>query len=204
MLTERAALAGAVARITSDRLPLEAELEKLESQARQKRDHLAGMQSALLKHQAQLEAIELVLKHTYPGVDPASVGAVAAWAGKYGRRGELTAFIHSTIKAAHPEGVPTQQLMEAIMSRFSLGATKEDFLRFRHVVLKRLSLAKAAGLMQSRPGKKRSSSVWFWNAGPSGAQLQALAATAGDHDDSAQPNAPRGQVGGQRAGLSHG
>ena len=64
------------------------------------------MQSALSKHQAQREANDLVLKHTYPGVNPASVGAVAAWAGKYGRRGELKEFVRSIIKAAHPEGVP--------------------------------------------------------------------------------------------------
>ena len=61
MLTERAALASAVARITTDRLPLQAELAELDALARRRRDRQAAIQSALLKHQAQQEAIDLVL-----------------------------------------------------------------------------------------------------------------------------------------------
>lgn len=195
LLTERAALAGSVARIAKDQLPLQAELASLEAQARQTRDRLAAMQSVQLNQEAELKALDRVLQYSYPGVDPASVGSVAAWAGKYGRRGELKAFIHAALQGAYPAGVPTQGLLEAIVTRFALAATKEDFIRLRHVVVSRLSQSMAEGLVHSRPGVKLSSSVWFWNAGPSAAGLLDYAATSEAFGDP-QPHTFRAEVGG--------
>jgi hypothetical protein len=194
LLTERAALAGSVTRISRDCLPLEAEVFNFEAQARKARERLEATHLRLGALQAELEALDLVLRHSFPGVDPASVSAVSAWAGKYGRRGELKAFIHATIKAAHPAGVPTQALLEAILTRFTLSSTKEDFIRLRHGVVKLLSRSKAAGLVQSQPGKKLSSSVWFWcQSSPGLAQLLEAAARSRRDQD---PHIFRGEVGG--------
>lgn len=144
LLTERAAVAGSLARIPKDCLLLQAELSKHEARAAQVRYRLAAMHSGELKQQTELEALDLVLKHFYPSVDPESVGAVSGWAGKYGRRGELKAFIRATVEAAYPAGVPTQKLLEAIVTRFTLGSTKEEFRRLGHVVVKQLFHFKVA------------------------------------------------------------
>lgn len=195
LLTERAALAGSLAPLPKERALLESDLARLDAQAARARERLAAMCSGQLKQQTELEAIDFVLKQFYPAVDPSGLGAVSAWAGKYGRRGELKTFIHATIEAAYPAGVPTRHLLEAIVMRFTLSASKEELGRLAHVVVKQLSLSKAAGLVQSEPGDKRSSSVWFWNAGPSAARLRGYA-VAGEASYDPHPDPVRAEVGG--------
>lgn len=194
LLNERAALAGSVARINQDLPSLESLALKLEVRALKTRNEITVAQRSLGAFQAEIAALDLVLEQGYPEVEPSCGGTVLPWAGKYGRRGELKAFIHAAVRDAYQFGLPTGALMKAIISRFALSTNREEFIRLRHVVTKQLSLAKAAGLMRSRSGRKPGSSVWFWVPETCGAELVDYQLARGSEHE--KPNAIGLEVGG--------
>lgn len=194
LLNERAALVGQIRSGARDCRPLEAEASKLEARARMLRDQVAAIQAERALWQAKLDAIDAVLRQTHREVAPEYSGVVSAWAGKYGRRGELKSFVLSTVRAA-PNGVPTGVLVDAVISHFHLAlSTSEARTRLRHVISKRLHQSEAQGLLYSVPGQKGGQqTVWRWNTGISAADL--ARAAMGEADDKSS-NPLRGEVGG--------
>lgn len=205
LLNERAAAAGEVRALDVTCSELDGRLLKLELAADRVQARLDQARASRSAQQAQVAAIELVLRHAYPDVDPAGVHVVRAWAGKYGPRGALRDFIHRTVQNAQPGGMRARVIRAAAIAHFGLKLeTKRDQESFRTCVKVQLARSRAQGLVDCRPGGSRGALEWFWNAGPSGAQLLAIAATAGGRDDHPEPNATGTEVGRQRAGRSHG
>lgn len=143
------------------------------------RDQVSAIQAQQDKWQAGIAAIDDMLRESYPEAVPDSAGVVAAWAGKYGRRGELKAFIHSTVQAS-PHGVATGALVDAVISHFNLAVTtSEARSRVRHVISKRLHQSKELGLVRAdRADKGGQQTVWFWNTGRAGDELMRLSREA--------------------------
>lgn len=194
LLSERAVLSGLIRSAARDCQPLEAEAARLEAKAQALRDGVAGVAAQQAKWQAAIAAIDQVLGASHPGVAPGLAGTVSAWAGKYGRRGELKAFIHSTIRAT-PTGVATGALVDAVIIRFQLALpNSEARSRLRHVISKQLHESKVQGLLHAvRANKGGLPTRWFWNTGVTGAELLQLA-TEAHRDETA--HSLRGEVGG--------
>lgn len=183
----------------------ESRLAKLELAAADVRSSLDNALTMRAAQVVQVEGIDLVLRHAYPDIDPAGVHVVRAWAGKYGRRGALKEFIEQTVQDAQSGGVRASAIRAAVIVRFGLKLeTKRDRETFRACVRVQLTRSCAQGLIHCRPGGSRGALECVWNQGPSGAQLLALAASAGGHDDNSDSYAVGAEMGRQRVGCSDG
>jgi hypothetical protein len=197
LLNERAAAAGEVRALDVACSELNGRLLKLELAAAKVRTTLDRARASRTAQVAQVDALELVLRHIHPDIDPSGVHVVKAWAGKYGPRGALRDFIHQTVQNVQPGGVRARVIRAAAIAHFGLKLeTKRDLESFRATVKVQLTRSCAQGLIDFRPGGSRGAREWFWNAGPTGAQLLAIAAAAGDQDDHQEPHTLRAEVGG--------
>lgn len=195
LLNERAAAAGEVRALEVACREFEGRLVKLERAAGQIREHLQHVRTVQAAHQAQVDALDLVMHHGYPNIDPARVSAVNAWAGKYGTRGDLKKFILQFIRDAHPGAVSTSYLRAAIVAHFGLQlGTKRQADSIRFSLKEQLARSRAEGVIDSRPAGSRRALLWFWCDGsPSAAQLFAAAARSRNDEE---PHIFRGEMGG--------
>lgn len=146
-LNERAAVAGRIERLT----------ESIE-------------QSRL-----ELAALDRTIGLLDAGVCPDALGSIRAWAGRYGERGALNAFLRQALQEAGTAGLTTVELAQAAARAFELDlVSSTDLRRFiRHSVGNRLRQWRAAGDIESfsRPGRTSPVACWRWKQGPTLADL---------------------------------
>lgn len=194
MLNDRAVLCGLLQSGSRDCRALQSELVKLQDRTRTLQAQIAAIDSQKEKWRAEIADIDEVLQASHPGCKPDAAGAVTARAGKYGRHGELKAFIHSMLQAS-PAGVRVRSLVEAAAACFHLTLPTTDArARMRRVISKQLHRPMDAGLAHSAPVKEGSRAVLsFWNSAAPGDELLRIARGAPCDQVT---NAVRGEVGG--------
>ena len=102
-------------------------LEQLADQIAIFKLQLADMESLLLvstnKQERLLKELADIDKRfleEHPTVSTVYIAPIAAWKGKYGKRGELKNFVYDTLKARSPSSVPTNELAILVITKFSL------------------------------------------------------------------------------------
>ena len=68
----------------------------------------------------ELAHIDKQFLDAYPTVNTGSIEPIAAWKGKYGKRGALRKFVLETLKSYAPAFIPTTKLSELATIEFSL------------------------------------------------------------------------------------
>lgn len=88
---------------------------------------LANAQAELTKLQAHeavsaanLEALQQTVQLLHAAVDPEAGGTVHAWAGKYGERGAMKAFVREYLRSVAPLAVGTSDVTRAVAKHFGL------------------------------------------------------------------------------------
>jgi len=83
-----------------------------------------GELSQLAEHSASLatriNALDTTIDLMHPGVPPDAAGCVRAWAGRYGKRGALTAFVQDYLQAVRPRAVYGSEIKREVIARFEL------------------------------------------------------------------------------------
>lgn len=92
-------------------------------------DNLLRSQESVHLLATQLEDLDRLMQLHTPGSEPESVAPIAAWQGRYGKRGRLRGALVEIFKASHPEWVTTDELMARVVSECGLSfddtATRE-------------------------------------------------------------------------------
>lgn len=68
----------------------------------------------------EMAAIDKKFFESYPTVNTGSIAPIAAWKGKYGKRGSLKNFVYETLKSCSPASIPTNELGKLAIIEFSL------------------------------------------------------------------------------------
>ena len=127
-------------------------------------------------------------------LEPTSAGVVDAWAGKYGKRGSLGAFVEQVLRAAAPEPLTTTVLMNLAARQFGITfPLARDRRNFNKSVSSSLRGLHRRGLIEPLHDRGLGShGLWRWKAAvPSMDALRALVAAAaagtiGTHQEAPQ------------------
>jgi len=119
MLNERAAVAGTLAAADEALLRLAGRQRSLESSLAVVRQHMDQLQSTRANASQALAALDVTVGLAFPLVRPDAAGKVSAWAGTYGKRGALRAFVFQQIKAAAPRAVSTSPAARRVLASSS-------------------------------------------------------------------------------------
>lgn len=192
LLNERAAAAGALSVARKRAASLRAELALLEAELHRVRCDLELLLQAEASELANLDALDTVIRHLHPGLDPSHVKEVRAQSGRYGRHGALTNFLKSALLNASSGGLTTTGMCELAAVHFGLTfKAAQDRVKFRDVVKSQLQAWRDNGLIRAYPTV--GSRVIQWRlVGHTGVDL--LAAAAANHEQ--EPDTLRGEVGG--------
>lgn len=198
LLNESAALRGKVAALDRSGKSLRQRLAKLDAAAAKVRVLLAALDEERCAHLERLRAHDLVLAHVHPGA--ADAGVVNAWVGKYGPRGARKAFLLALIRAAGPRGVTNTEATEAVATEFSVAlATWHEKTNLQGSVRRQLAREEAAGRLVRR---LNDSGTFVWVVQDS--TLTMLLSHHEKSDREPDQDGTRAEMGGQRAGGSHG
>jgi hypothetical protein len=166
LLTERATLAGEHARAVAKQLALQAKRERLEKQLSKLLGQIASTETAAKRAQASLDALDVTMGLVNPRLEPTAAGVVDAWAGKYGKRGALGAFVADTLRQAAPEPLTTTVLINLASRQFGLTFTlPKDRRNFRKSVSSALSaLLKRNRVEPLHSREEGSHGLWRWKS----------------------------------------
>lgn len=120
LLNERAALAGAHARAVARQLVLREQCERLEQELSRLQLKIEGAVVSANRTQASLDALDATMGLIDTRLEPTAAGVVNAWAGKYGKRGALGAFIEQALRQASPEPLTMTILINLAAKQFEL------------------------------------------------------------------------------------
>jgi hypothetical protein len=164
LLNERAAILGAMQSQEERRLRLEAKQQKLEQQLSAVKVDTQRTEVAIGRLKANLQAMDAAIGMVQSAAAPDSLGAVQAWAGRYGERGALTAFVKSTLQACAPNLLTMTVLMD--MAAIQFGQTfsvPEERRSFRKSVRSALnSLHKKGYVEPLHSGGGSEHGQWRW------------------------------------------
>lgn len=159
--------------------------ERLEKQLTAISLAMARSQLAQARSQASIEALDATMEIVNSQLNPGAGGTVTAWAGKYGARGGLGAFVEQVLAAAAPEPVTTTVLINLASMQFSVALTlPRDRRSFRKSVSSALTSLLKRGLIEPLHSRQEGShGLWRWTeAGPTFSTMraasEAVAATA--------------------------
>jgi primosomal replication protein N len=187
LLNERAALQGLLAKHQARSRTLQGRVVQAELVAQERRAQLEAQFARQQACELAINSLERTIALAHPLVDPSSVPPVAAWAGRFGQRGDLIRFLRSTIETAGPAGCSTAQLVGAVRDAFALApATKAERNALRFAVYGRLcELRDRDGVIESeRTGTHHNSAtVWRLRPPPVLGDLRNLAAATEAVDD---------------------
>lgn len=179
LLNERAALAGEHERATAKRDALIAKREKLEKQLSKVQKQMEATNVAAQRAQASMEALDATMGLIASQLNVAAGGAVVAWAGKYGERGALSAFVEEALRQASPEPLTTSVLVDVAAAQFGVTfAVPLDRRNFRKSICSALGTLHRRQLIEPMHSREAGShGVWRWRTGGAfnGAALRALA-----------------------------
>ena len=112
LLNERASIDGAIEAQQDRRNGLGLKLAKLRHQLEiVQRDHDRSTVT-ISRFTANREALDAAIAMAYEQANPESAGTVRAWAGRYGERGALTAFVRASLQAAAPNSLTMTVLLD--------------------------------------------------------------------------------------------
>ena len=164
LLNERAALAGEVGKANSAQLGLLAKRARLMRQLEAVAVLLARSRAAQGRAQASMDALDVTIALAHSRVEPSAGGVVAAWAGKYGKRGGLGEFIAQTLREAAPAPLTTSILMDLAAREFQLTfALAKDRRSFNKSVNSSLSWLLKRGQAEPLHARKLGThGSWRW------------------------------------------
>ena len=131
--------------------------------------------------QSSVEALDATMGLVCARVEPTSAGVVDAWAGRYGKRGALGAFIREALRAAAPEPLTTTVLMNLAARQFGISfPVSKDRRSFNKSVGSSLRGLHRRGLIEPLHDRRLGShGLWRWKAPmPSLDALRALVAAS--------------------------
>lgn len=164
LLNERAALAGEHARAVAKQVALKAKQARLERQLSTVLQQIERAGIAAKRAQASLDALDATMGLLNPRLVPTAAGMVDAWAGKYGKRGALGAFVEEALRQAAPEPLTTTVLINLASRQFGIAfALPKDRRNFRKSVSSALSALLKRGLIEPLHSRTEGShGVWRW------------------------------------------
>ena len=118
LLNERASVLGAIQSQDERRVRLEAKQLKLAHQLEIVLRDTQRTAVTMGRLQTNLQALDAAIGMVQSKANPECLGAVQAWAGRYGERGALTAFVKETLQACAPEMLTMTVLMDMAASQF--------------------------------------------------------------------------------------
>lgn len=164
LLNERASILGAIESQDERRLLLQAKQQKLEHQLEiiQRESQRTGVAIGRLK--TNLQALDAAIGMVQSKANPECLGAVQAWAGRYGERGALTAFVKATLQTCAPEMLTMTVLMDMAAAQFGQTFTVPAERRsFRKSVRSALhSLHQKGYLEPLHSGEGSKHGQWRW------------------------------------------
>ncbi len=181
LLNERAALAGEVSKAEVTQAGLRAKQARLEQQLAKAQFLTERAQCAQSRAQASMDALDATLALAHARVEPTAGGIVEAWAGRYGRRGALGAFVQEVLSAAAPEPLTTTVLMNLAARQFGITfPLSKDRRSFNKSVSGSLRGLHLRGLIEPLHDRQLGShGRWRWKA--PAASLDALRERAAEH-----------------------
>lgn len=209
LLNERAALAGIVQGASEPLPELEAAVRRAQLHLQEAESRFAAARSVLDQAVEKLCAFDSTISQVNPEVDPAYLGTIRAWQGRFGKRGALSSFLLERVKHHAPNPVSLAQLCDEVEEHFSIvpsgvRARKKLYDSVRTCV--RQLHDKLGSIAPYRHPTDQQPGHWIWVSGPSFDQLkqQASQAKAGVHefDPFAQFSAPAGVSGSAPASSS--
>lgn len=126
LLNERAALAGAHARAVARQLALRKKRDRIELALSTCQKQLEGAVVSAERAKMSLDALDATMGLIDKRLEPTAAGAVNAWAGKYGKRGALGAFIGEALCQASPEPITMTVLVSLVVDQFGLTVTTSN------------------------------------------------------------------------------
>jgi hypothetical protein len=115
---------------------------------------------------ANLQALDISIALVHQAVNPSCAGSVHAWAGRYGERGALTAFVKTTLQANAPNAVPMTALLNLSANKFGqVFVVPSERRSFRKSVRSALHALHLKGLVEPlHDGAGSEHGQWRWKA----------------------------------------
>lgn len=204
LLTEHAALLGDIKAITGRQGALTKQLLSIECRQRKLQADALVLEQALAVKQAAAAALNTTCQLAFSSVEPIAGGVVNAWAGKYGKRGALKAYVRDVLESASPRVLTTTEVVNQAIGHFGLVVlTPSERTTFRLLVSGYLRKMLNQGLVNALHRNPEDSSVvrvpntstglWEWKPPMTLAALaDKAAAIRRIHSDSADAPAGRG------------
>lgn len=166
LLNERAALAGAYARAVARQLELREKCERLEQELSRLQRQIEGAVASANRTQASLDALDATMGLIDTRLEPTAAGEVNAWAGKYGKRGALGAFIEQALRQASPEPLTMTILLNLVAKQFELTlTTPSDRQSLRKSVTSALRALLKRGCIEPLHSRESGShGLWRWKS----------------------------------------
>jgi hypothetical protein len=196
LLNERAALAGAVASVAAAKPALMRRISKVELGLQRLKGLLVDLEAVAADKEATIAALDRTICLVHSDVNPTAAGVVKAWAGRYGRRGALKAFVIKKLQEVAPGALATTELVNLAIPEFGLSvefSNDREKLRFPvRNILRRL--AKDGQVDALHDPAKTTSGSWRWVGDhvPTLSDLLAQAAAVSEgsfNDNHAEPRA---------------
>lgn len=170
LLNERASVQGAIDAKLKQQATLEAKIQSLQNQLENTESKLKQAVISLERHRANLAALDTAMAMTYEEANPAAGGSVQAWAGRYGSRGSLSAYILEILKAAAPNPLTMPVLLDMAARNFEQTFQTPQCRRsFRKSVRSALHLMRANGTAEAlHDGKGSTPGQWRWKSSVEG------------------------------------
>jgi hypothetical protein len=210
LLNERAALVGQAQYAAERAALLDRRVQRLDELLTAARADLDEVEEVAASVAARIEALDLTMHLVGSDVNPAAAACVRAWAGRYGERGALTAFVREHLRSIAPQAVQASELKPLVIDRFGLVLkTPVERMKLKDSIRTVLGkLRDGDGLLETVENwqGRRSQPLWRWKSATSLEDLYRLApATAGAADEpTTNPNGSGGEVASQRAGSPGG
>lgn len=197
MLNERAAVAGRIAQESEQLQSLNARMATLRRRLEKLERRAAATESRLKGATAARDGLDRAIALMYQEARPDAAGVVNAWGEKYGKRGELKAFLVQMFKTAAPAPVSSSQIFQATLERFGHSvANFQDRGALRRSLKNAVQRIHRAGLIEPlHPRQTKSPGLWRWKQATTLSDLAAMAAALHGARNG-EANAPSSHPGG--------
>jgi len=164
LLNERAALVGKATKAQAKKDVLTVRREKLERQVANAAAAIEAAQRSKEQCLASIAALDAIMEMVDTKVNVGAGGKVNAWAGRYGPRGGLIAFISRVLEKAAPQPLTTTVLVDLAARQFGVTFNTPDERRsFRKSVCSALTgLHKRELIAPLHSRGQGSHGLWRW------------------------------------------
>lgn len=188
LLNERAALKGQSQRSSERRSKLKQQVERAALALEAARSKLAHADDLAAGITQRIDALDSTIALLYPAVNPAAGGSVNAWAGRFGERGALTAFVREHLQSIAPYSTKAADIQRQAIAHFGLALdTPHDRFKFKNslrTVLRQLRDDRDQIESFDNYQGKRNQPLWRWKQhAPTLDDLRRQAAAAAEADE---------------------